>query len=57
MARGRGKNDDGKDGGRHDAGRDGDTGRRGKDDQQSNKIDPKNYGSSPWNDKDGKDSK
>lgn len=57
MARGRGKNDDGKDGGRHDAGRDGDTGRRGKDDQQSNKIDPKNYGTSPWDDKDRKDNK
>lgn len=54
MARGRGKNDDGKDGGRHDTGRDGDTGRRGNDDQQSNKIDPKKYGKSPWQDEDEK---
>lgn len=50
MARGRGKNDDGKDGGRHNATRDGDTGRRGKDDEQSTKIDPKKYDTSHWDD-------
>lgn len=54
MARGRGKNNDGKDGGRHDATRDGDTGRRGKDDEHSNKIDPKKFNKSPWHDKDDK---
>lgn len=54
MARGRGKNNDGKDGGRHDATRDGDTGRRGNDDQHSSKIDPKKSGKSPWHDKDDK---
>lgn len=54
MARGQGRADDGKDSGRHDAGRDGDTGRRGDDDRHSGKIDPKQYGKSPWDDEDGK---
>lgn len=46
MARGRGKQDDGK----RDAGRDGDTGRRDRDDQHSSKIDPKKFGKNPWSD-------
>lgn len=50
MARGRGKQDDGKDGGKRDAGRDGDTGRRDRDDRHSSKIDPKKFGKNPWGD-------